>query len=105
MQQSARAGLYALRPTIGSTELRGVFAVSEDFDSIGGMAKSALDLALLTERVLTPEARAKLPADGYLPFLKRDFKGLRVGFVKPEKWRWPENTQRQYRNSLKQMVR
>ncbi|KAH6615688.1 amidase signature domain-containing protein [Chaetomium sp. MPI-SDFR-AT-0129] len=103
VQPSARAGLYALKPTIGSTNLRGIFAVSEDFDALGGMAKSVLDLAHLTELVLIREDREKLPADGYLSFLKKDFGGLRVGFVDPELWRWPENIQRQHGNSLEQL--
>ena len=104
VQPSARSGLYALKPTIGSTELGGIFAVSEDFDALGGMAKSVLDLAHLTELVLTREERAKLPADGYLSFLKKDFSGLRVGFVDPELWRWPETVQHQHGNSFQQLA-
>ncbi len=77
MQPSARAGLYALKPTIGSAELGGIFPVSEDFDALGGMAKSVLDLAHLTELVLAREERAKLPPDGYLSFLKFSFSELR----------------------------
>ncbi|KAJ8132474.1 hypothetical protein O1611_g1152 [Lasiodiplodia mahajangana] len=102
-QPSARAALYALKPTIGTTELEGVFAVSEEFDALGSMAKSVLDLALMTELVLNPEARAKLPKDGYQPYLRKDFAGLSVGFVDPEQWRWPDNVQPQRGNSRKQM--
>ncbi|KAI1127061.1 amidase signature domain-containing protein [Nemania abortiva] len=104
-QPSARAALYALKPTIGATELGGVFAVSEEFDALGAMAKSVLDLALMTELVLNPEARAKLPKDGYQSYLRKDFAGLKVGFVDPEQWRWPDNVQPQKGNSREQMLR
>ena len=104
MQPLARAGLYAPKPTIGSTELGGIFAVSEDFDAVGAMAKSTLDLAVLSELLLNPQARSQLPPDGYLSFLKKDFRGLSIGFVDPEKWQWPEVLQRQEGNSLQQLV-
>ncbi|KAJ4307474.1 hypothetical protein N0V84_012707 [Fusarium piperis] len=81
---SARAGLFALKPSIGATELEGIFAVSEDFDTMGTMAKSSLDLATLTPLVLNAQARAKLPSDGYLSFLKEDFSGLKIGFIDAE---------------------
>jgi hypothetical protein len=64
--------------TNGLTEITGIFTVSEDFDSVGDMVKLLLDLALLIELVLTTEARAKLPADCCLPFLKNCFAGLYV---------------------------
>lgn len=104
VQPSARAGLYALKPSIGATELEGIFAVSEDFDAVGTMAKSTLDLALLTPLVLNAQARAKLPSDGYLSFLKKDFSGLKIGFVDAENWRWPEALQKQGDHSLQQLV-
>lgn len=104
VQPAARAALYALKPTIGSTELGGIFAVSEDFDAVGGMAKCTLDLALLTEMILNPTARAKIPKDGYQSFLKKDFKGLSIGFVDPRYWQWPDNIQRQNGNSLQELV-
>lgn len=105
VQPAARAALFALKPTIGSTELGGVFTVSPGFDSLGAMAKSTTDLAIMTEMVLNPEARAKIPSDGYVSFMKNSFAGLNVGFVDPEVWRWPENVQPQHQNSAEQMVR
>ncbi|OAQ99133.1 hypothetical protein LLEC1_03432 [Akanthomyces lecanii] len=102
-QPAARASLYALKPTIGSTELGGIFAVSAEFDSVGAMAKSSRDLALLSELVLNPQAREKLPADGYLSFTKSTFEGLSIGFVDPEIWRWPETVQPQHGNSLEEL--
>ena len=78
--------------------------MSNDFDSLGAMAKSTRDLALVTELVLTPEARGKLPEDGYVLFLRKDFDGMRIGFADPKTWSWPENLQPQYRNSREQLV-
>lgn len=68
------------------------------------MAKSSHDLALLSELVLSPQAREKLPADGYLSFTKSTFEGLNIGFVDPEIWRWPETVQPQHGNSLEELV-
>ncbi|KAI0202642.1 amidase signature domain-containing protein [Astrocystis sublimbata] len=103
VQPAARAALHALKPSVGTTELGGIFAVSEEFDSLGSMAKSTHDLALMTELVLNPPARAKLPKEGYIPYLRKDFTGLRVGFVDPDEWRWPDNVQPQKDNSREQM--
>jgi hypothetical protein len=79
-----------LKPTIEFTEFGGIFTVSDDSGAVGGMAKSVVDLAHLTELVLTEQAREALPAKAYLPFLKNKFDGHRVGFVDPELWRWTE---------------
>ena len=45
------------------------------------MAKTPADLAVLIESILIPEAREKLPADGYKSTLMRGWEGLRVGMV------------------------
>lgn len=105
VQPAARAALYALKPTVGATDLEGTFAVSEDFDSLGAMAKSASDLAILTEMLLNEKARTELPSDGYLSFMQTDFEGLKIGFVDPEEWHWPEALQPQHDGSGQQMVR
>jgi len=103
VQPAARAALYALKPTVGATDLEGTFAVSEDFDSLGAMAKSASDLAILTEMLLNEKARTELPSDGYLSFMQTDFEGLKIGFVDPEEWHWPEALQPQHDGSGQQM--
>ena len=51
------AGLYGLNPTTGSVSSDGVFRLSRAFDSVGAMAKTPADLALLVECMLTSEAR------------------------------------------------
>ena len=104
-QPSARAALYALKPTIGPTELEGIIAVSDDFDSLGAMAKSTRDLALMVKIVLNQRARATIPDDVYISWLQKDFSGLRVGFADPSVWRWPQAVQPQHQDSGEQLVR
>ena len=91
--------MYSLKPTIGSTDLDGIFIVDEAFDALGAMARSSHDLALITEILLKTEARAKIPSDGFLSFMKKDFNGLRIGFIDAKEWHWPENIQPQHANS------
>ncbi|KAJ4165399.1 hypothetical protein LMH87_007033 [Akanthomyces muscarius] len=67
------------------------------------MAKSSHDLAMLSELILNPRAREKLPEDGYLSFSKSTFEGLNIGFVDPEIWRWPETLQPQHGDSLEEL--
>lgn len=49
---STRAGLYALKLIHGSLDTTGVYALSEFFDCVGPMAKSAADVRLMTEILL-----------------------------------------------------
>ncbi|KAK4150380.1 amidase signature domain-containing protein [Chaetomidium leptoderma] len=62
----SRAALYDMKPTVGSTPMDGIFVISTTFDTVGAMAKSVDDLATL-----------------------RDWSGLRLGFVDPDKWWLP----------------
>lgn len=104
VQPGARAALYTLKPTPGTTELDGVWVVSEDFDAVGAMTKSTADLALITELVLNQKAREALPDDGFQIFLRTDFDGLKIGFLDPAIWRWPAHIQKQEEGTLEQMV-
>ena len=78
---ASKAGLFAMKPTNGTVSSIGVFRISRSFDGIGAMAKTPADLAVLIESILIPEAREKLPADGYKSTLMRGWEGLRVGMV------------------------
>ncbi|KAF2110417.1 amidase signature domain-containing protein [Lophiotrema nucula] len=89
VQPAGRAALFALKPTVGSTDLTGVWTLSLSFDSAGAMAKSIVDLAFTTELLHTQEVRAKLPKDGYTSFLTKTFQGLKVGFLDPAVWHFP----------------
>jgi len=74
-----------MRPGHGSVSSKGVFRISRSFDAIGSMAKTPYDLSLLAESILTPEARAKLPENGYKDSLTGSWEGLRVGIL-PSTW-------------------
>lgn len=89
VQPAGRAALYALKPTVGSTNTSGVWTLSTRFDSVGAMAKSVSDLALVTEMLHTKDVRAKLPPSGYTSYLTKSFKGMKVGFVDPTIWHLP----------------
>lgn len=81
---ASKAGLYSMVPTCGqdgyvSTE--GVFRISKSYDGIGGMAFTAEDLAKIIPIILKPEARSKLPVDGYESFMTGSWERLRIGFI------------------------
>jgi amidase len=80
---ASRAALFALKPTIGSVTMDNVIPVSSTFDTVGGMARSVLDLATLTEIVLDPPARAKIPEDGYLSYLTAKLGGTATWVLGP----------------------
>jgi amidase len=70
-----------MRPAYGSVSAKGVLRISRCFDAIGSMARTPYDLSLLTESILTPEARAKLPENGYRNSFTESWEELRVGIL------------------------
>lgn len=93
---STRSGLYALKLTHDSLDTSGVYALSEFFDCVGPMAKSAADVRLMAEILL-----------------KRNFdttkfgtwEGLSVGFLDPRAWTISEAMCPQHEGTAEQMVR
>ena len=83
---ASRAGLYALKLTPGAVDMAGVWQVAASFDAAGGMAKSALDLALLSDVLLqqTNPARSSL-----VNAMHEGRERISVGFVDIELWRLP----------------
>ncbi|KAH8898126.1 amidase signature enzyme [Thozetella sp. PMI_491] len=77
MVPASRAALYAIKPTIGSVEMKGVFSLCGMYDSVGPMAKTTADLVPVVETLL---GRA-LPG-----VLQKNWDGLSVGFVDPKVW-------------------
>ena len=78
-------GVTGLRPTSGRVSNRGVVPVSWTFDTVGPVARSVEDCALLLEVIaghdpLDPSTAA-VPVPRYTPSLARDISGLRVGVV------------------------
>jgi amidase len=74
---TGRAGLYALKPTVGDVDMGGVLGISTAFDSAGPMAKSARDLLPLVELMLRTPRNFKV---------EEDFGELKMGFVDPKVW-------------------
>lgn len=52
---ASRTGLYALRVTLNTVGVDGVFQSSIELDVVGGLARSTADLALLSQTALTEE--------------------------------------------------
>lgn len=88
---SAFANLYGLRPSKGLTSTNGVFPLTATNDTVGPMARSAEDLAVLLEVIagtdekddFTLEADADaLKGDGYLDNCRVDgLQGMRIGIL------------------------
>lgn len=98
IQPANRASLFALKPTHGIISLDGVWQLSTSFDVIGCMAKSSTDLANLMD-VLVERNSSNYPAH-----LTETFKGLKLGFVDPDIWRFPEELATSVAGSREQMV-
>ena len=88
---SAFANLYGLRPSKGLTSTDGVFPLTATNDTVGPMARTAEDLAVLLEVIagtdekddFTLEADADaLKGDGYLDNCRVDgLQGMRIGIL------------------------
>ena len=104
MSPASRSALFSLKPTIGTVTMERTLGVSQSFDTLGGMTRSVADLAALTEIILDPIARQRLPKDGYQSFLTRSWKGVRIGFLDPLIWKLPDALCAPNENALGQMV-
>jgi Asp-tRNA(Asn)/Glu-tRNA(Gln) amidotransferase A subunit family amidase len=102
---ACRAGLYALKPTRNIVYMNGVFKTSAELDVVGGMARSASDLALLSYCALTQEKQDLLPMEGYHKYLTKNFDSLRIGFLDPTKWSLHPDIVQLDQVILQQMVR
>lgn len=75
-----RAALYGLKLPPGVSPNEGVFGISNTFDGVGGMAKSADDLVALTALLMAQPELLRDPPENRLS----------VGFVDPREWHLPE---------------
>lgn len=93
---STRAGLYAIKPTIGIQDTTGLYTMTEFFDSPGPMAKSAADVRVLFEILLSrPFSSPQLDS----------WEGLSVGFLDPKIWTMSPDFCAQFEGTAEQMVR
>lgn len=77
-----RGGLYSLKLSPARAPMEGAFCLSREHDSLGGMAKSAVDLRDLTNVILNNGPAS----DEY----KRPVTPFKVGFVDPKVWQYPD---------------
>lgn len=78
VQPGTRAGLFALKPSCGTTPLAGAMPINQNFDTIGAIGRTAKDLA---------DMIGLLDGTGdYSTSLTNSWEGVRVGFVEFEKW-------------------
>jgi amidase len=92
---STRAGLYALKFTTGVQDTTGLYTMTEFFDSPGPMAKSSVDIRVLSEILLS--RLFDFPQVG-------TWEGLSVGFLDPKIWSMSSDFCTQYEGTAEQMV-
>lgn len=76
-QPAGRASLYAMKLTVGSINMQGTLPHSPITDSMGGLTKTAEDLAVLTA-IITGRDQSE--------HLTGSWEGQRIAFVNPELW-------------------
>ncbi|KAJ5643622.1 amidase signature enzyme [Penicillium longicatenatum] len=92
---STRAGLYALKFTTGVQDTTGLYTMTEFFDSPGPMAKSSVDIRVLSEILLSR----------LFDFSQvGTWEGLSVGFLDPKIWSMSSDFCTQYEGTAEQML-
>lgn len=77
---ACRAGLYTIKPSIGLVPSQGTLHASADHESLGPMAKSAADIAVLLDIMVGS-------SDGrFAAALTGNWNNIRVGVLDPEAW-------------------
>ncbi|UKZ70721.1 uncharacterized protein TrAtP1_011692 [Trichoderma atroviride] len=85
---ASRAALYAMKPTIGTVSMDGVVPVSKSLDSVGAMARSPADLAVVVEML---QATGPNHDERLSQLMTQKWDGLRIGFVDETIWQLPES--------------
>jgi amidase len=94
-QPCGRASLYGLKATIGSISTKGTSPYSPFSDSLGPLAKSPRDIALLF---------GVLSQKDYTGSLTSSWGRQRVSFVDPDKWKLGEMAADRVHELLKEQV-
>ncbi|PNP44257.1 hypothetical protein TGAMA5MH_03863 [Trichoderma gamsii] len=84
---ASRAALYAMKPTIGTVSMDGVVPVTKSLDSVGAMARSPADLAVVMKML---QAKGPGYGGGLSQLMTQKWYGLRIGFVDENVWKLPE---------------
>lgn len=82
---AALCGVTGIRPTTGRVPNRGVIPVSWTYDTVGPLARTAEDCALLLDAIAGPDAEdastTPIPGEPCLDGIGRGVEGLRIGVV------------------------
>ncbi|KAI1463494.1 uncharacterized protein F4812DRAFT_463593 [Daldinia caldariorum] len=73
--------LYGMELTLGSVSIEGVFELSESFDTIGVLARTPTDLALLAKIIIKKEASSETTPYGMASRTLGSWEGLGVDIV------------------------
>ncbi|KAJ5711486.1 amidase signature enzyme [Penicillium malachiteum] len=92
---STRAGLYALKFTTGVQDTTGLYTMTDFFDSPGPMAKSAVDVRMLSEILLGRQLNSLAVSP---------WEGLSVGFLDPNIWCMSPEFCPQFEGTAEQMI-
>lgn len=90
-----------MKPTIGTVSMNGVVPVSKSLDSVGAMARSPADLAVVMEML---QATGPSHDENLSQLMVRKWDGLRIGFVDEKIWELPEALCKHDDEALSQMV-
>jgi Asp-tRNA(Asn)/Glu-tRNA(Gln) amidotransferase A subunit family amidase len=85
-----------MKPTAGTTPMDGVMVISDYFDTLGAMAKTVSDLVILVQYLQDQET-------DHIS-VQKDWSGLRLGVVDPEKWFLPPSLVKPIEEVHKQIV-
>lgn len=89
LMPATRNDVYAMKPTIGLISPEGVCPITADFDSVGPIARSARDIAVLMDALVDREKASKIPQGTYTSQLTGSFEGIRIGVLEPKEWHMP----------------
>jgi amidase len=100
---SNRAALYSIKPTPGLISNNGLVPVSTLFDVPGPMAKTAEDLGILMD-ALVSRPNDKEPNKYLSSSQNKSWQDLRVGVLDPEVWQQPAFMIKPDAGATKQMI-
>lgn len=81
-----------------------VWPVSPLFDGVGGLTKSVIDLATVTNCLVSTSATEDQRPRDFREFLNKTFAGLRIGFLDHRSWCLPAYFQTPIEEVDKQIV-
>ncbi|MBE3556858.1 MAG: amidase [Firmicutes bacterium] len=96
---AAANGIVGIKPTVGLTSRRGVIPISHSQDTVGPLARTVADAALLLTAIVGHDshdpatAAAGQQASDYTRFLDREgLRGARIGVARAGFWGYSEKT-------------